>query len=154
MIKLVHICLALLIIVCCADPIKQLPDYWEYSPGKWVAFKTGFEIEWGYDDTDIDRFRIEIRKNKLNIKDVLTIKSLIHRKNVNGLVEKENSLRNRINYNEKVESFQPSTDMNYIDLEGHKPVFGEIRFYQVMAMKNFATSLPADLSVILLDRSK
>lgn len=154
LIKLIYTFLALLIIVCCTDPIKDHPVCWEYSPGKWVAFKTGIEIEWGYDETNIDKFKIEIGKIKLSTADILSIKSLIHRKNINGLIEKENSLRNEINFNKKIVSFQSSTKINFKDTDDQKPAFGEIRFYQVTAMENFTTSLPAGLSVMLIDRSK
>lgn len=154
MIKLILLFLSISQILCCSNPINDLSDYWEYSPGKWLSFKTDIEIKWDYDGNKIDKFRIDRRKAKLSIKDELAITSLIHRKNVEGLIEKEISLRKRINFNRKKESYQSSSDMNYKDIEGDEPAFGEVRFYQITAMKNFASSLPIDISVIFIDRSK
>ena len=72
--KLTTICLIPLIISCVSTPKPVLPDYWEYSPGKYVAFKKTVELAWDYDESEIDKFEIDREKLKLK-KKIKQIKS-------------------------------------------------------------------------------
>ncbi len=55
---------------------------------------------------------------------------------------------------EKVDNYQSAKNMTYKDIEKPIPTFGKIYFYQIRAVKDYSTSPPASISVILLDRSK
>jgi len=140
--------------LCCTDRIAKLPDYWEYSSGKWVAFKKNIELEWRYGEQKVDNFRIDRVKVKLTNDDIKEIIKLIRKNNIEGLIAKDGSLRKKINFQEKIEIHKPSEEMDYKDKEKPAPAFGEYYLYQVTAIKNRSISLPDRLSVILLDRSK
>jgi len=152
--KIIAVCLASLFIFCCSDQIKKLPDYWEYSPGKWVAFKDNIEIGWDYDDPKIDKFKIEKFIMKLNNDDMKEIKKLIRKKNIDGLVAMENSLLRRLKFEDKTKYYQTANIKNYKDIEKPIPTFGEMCFYQVSAVKDYSTSPSESISVIFIDRSK
>lgn len=152
--KLSFVCLASLFIFFCSDQMAALPDYWEYAPGKWIAFKDNIELEWKYDESKIDTFKIDKSSVTLTDDDIKEIIRLIRKKDVDGLIAKEASLRTKLNFNEKIENYNSADEMNYKDKKEPIPAFGEICFYNVSAVKKYATSLPAGLSVILLDRSK
>lgn len=152
--KLIAVCLASLFIFCCSDQMATLPDYWEYAPGKWIAFKDNIELEWKYDDSKIDKFKIDKSTVALTDNDIKAIIRLIRKKDMDGLIAKEASLRTKLNFNEKMENFNSAAEMNYKDKKEPIPAFGEVCFYNVSAIKKYATSLPAGLSVMLLDRSK
>ncbi len=147
-------CLASLFIIGCSDQMAKLPDYWEYAPGKWIAFKEYIEIEWKYGKLDIDKFKIDKSRVALKDDDIKEIKKLIRKKNVDGLVAKENSLRSQITFDNRITTYKSSEKMNYIDKNDQTPTFGGICLYQISAVKGYSTSIPKGLSVILLDRSK
>ena len=152
--KLIAVCLASLFIFCCSDQMAKLPDYWEYVPGKWVAFKENIELEWKYDESKVDKFKIDKSKVVLKDDDIREIIKLIRKKDVDGLVAKEISLRSKLKFDEKMENYNSAEEMNFMDKKEPIPTFGEIHYYSISAIKKYSTSVPAGLSVILLDRSK
>jgi hypothetical protein len=85
--------------------------------------------------------------------DIKELMKLIKKKNVDGLVAKEISLRSKMTFDNKITTYITSEKMNYID-KNEPPTFGIICLYQISAVKGNSTSFPAGLSVILLDRSK
>jgi len=140
-------------------PKPDLPDYWEYSPGKYVAFKETVELAWDYDESEIDKF--EINREKLYLKDkdkfkdeFKKIKKLIKKKKINELVEKEKVLREKIDWDNIINDFRPSEARSYKDKEEPLPTFGDICFYQVRAWKNDLHSPYAELSIILVPKLK
>jgi hypothetical protein len=152
--NLITICLIPLIISCVSKPTPDLPDHWEYSPGKYVGFKETVELAWDYDESEIDKFEIDREKLKLKDDDFKEIIKLIKEKKNDGLVEKEKILRENIKYDQKVTIYRPSDQRSYKDKEEPLPTFGDICFYQVRAWKNGIPSPYAELSIILVHKLK
>jgi len=138
----------------CTDHVAKLPDYWQYSPGKWIAFKKKIELEWTNKEPMADKFKISRERVKLNSDDITKLFKLVRKKNIKGLIATENALRNKIDFKERIEHISQPTELSFIDNEKPIPNYGEICFYRINTIKNHARSLPAELSVILLDRSK
>jgi hypothetical protein len=152
--KLIAVCLASLFIFCCSGQMEKLPDYWEYAPGKWVAFKKNIELEWKYGESAIDKFKIDRVKVKLKSIEIKKIMRLVKKNKIEELLAKENALGTKIRWNEIISNYKSAAEMNYIDKIEPKPTYGEICFYQISTIKDHSTSLPAEISVIFLDRSK
>ena len=152
--KVVAIFLALLFIFCCTDRLVQLPYYWEYSPGKWILFKETFKIDWKNTESKIDNFRIYRDKIKLKDVEIKKIIKLIRKNKIEDLVALETSFREKIKISDRVEYVNSSEKFNFTDNKDSAPTYGEIFFYQISTIKDGYSSLPAGISVILLDRSK
>ncbi len=152
--KLIAVCLASFFIFCCSDQMAKLPDYWEYAPGRWIAFNNSIELEWRYTKPPIDKFKVDRVKMKLERIEIKEIIRLIKKNKIDELLAKENALGTKIRWNEIKSDYTSKAEMNYLDKIEPKPTFGEICFYQISAIKGHSTSLPAELSVIFLDRSK
>ena len=154
-------------ISCSSNQTAEIPDYWEYSPEKWIAFKESIELEWIHDKVDVDRFEIERATVKLEDSEVQEIFKYVKDKNVEMLIKKEGLLKNRENKDVKegllknrenkdvmVVSFNAIEDLSYKDTKKPMPTFGEACFYQVRAMKDSDASEPAEISVILLSKAR
>jgi hypothetical protein len=141
-------------ISCSPNQTVELPDYWEYSPGKWIAFKETIELEWIHDKVDVDRFEIERATVKLEDSEVQEIFKYVKDKNVEMLIKKEGLIKNRENKDVMVVSFNAIEDLSYEDTKKPMPIFGEACFYQVRAMKDSDASEPAEISVILLSKAR
>ncbi len=153
MTKLLVTCLVPLIICSCTDRMAGLPEYWEYSPGKWVSFKETIELKWSYDNSEDVSFQISRVNVKLTSSDIKEIKKLIIKTNIDGLLAKENSLRRKINFNELLENYKSVQGLNFKDRREPIPAFDEMIIYNVKAVKNNKISLPAVLSVLFIDKS-
>jgi len=152
--KLIAICLILLINSCASERTQDLPDYWEYSPGKWVGFKEKVELAWDYDESKIDNFEIDREKLKIaDYFDIKEIKKLIKEKKSDELIEKEKILREKIKWDDMVTKLRPSEERRFKDKEKPLPTFGEICFYRVTALKKDSPPSPhTELSIILVDK--
>jgi len=152
--KIIVICLILLINSCASVRATDLPEYWEYSPGKWVGFKEKVELAWDYDESKIDEF--EIDREKLEIADyfdIKEIKKLIKERKSDELIEKEKILREKINWDDRVTKYRPSEERSFKDEEYPPPKFGQICFYQVSALKKGSPPSPhAEISIILVEK--
>jgi hypothetical protein len=151
--KLIAVCFASLFIFCCSDQMAKLPNCWEYAPGKWIAFKKNIELEWKYGESEIDKFKVDRVKVKLKSIEIKKIMRLVKKNKIDELLAKENALVTKIRWYEKKGNYTVAAEMNYKDKIEPRPAYGEMYFYQVSAIKDHSTSLPAQISVIFLDRS-
>ena len=91
---------------------------------------------------------------KLKDIEIKEIMRLIKKNKIKKLIAKEYELGTKIRWQEIKSDHKSAAKMNYIDKIEPKPTFGELCYYQIRAIKDHSTSLPAELSVIFLDRSK
>ena len=148
--KLLTICLIPLIISC-AEPC------WQYDDDKWVSFKDKIELAWDYGEEKIDRFEINRVVVTINDDDISEIKKLVKEKNEKRLIEKENEYRKNKPFDDVVTRHIASEKRAYTDKEIRLSTFGEVCFYQILAVVQHGPNIsrksrPAELSVILLPK--
>jgi len=145
--------ICVLMLVGCTNQIKELPDCWEYFPGKWICFKEVINLEWHYDNAEDVKFQISKVKIQVSDEDIKEIKKLIKKNNVEGLISKERMLRKTANNNQEFKSVNTIGSLNFKDSSNPSPTFNELIIYNVNALKNTEMSNPATLSVFIIDRS-
>ena len=139
-------------ISCTANDTSDLPEFWEYAPGRWISFNENFELEWMNDQFDIDNFSVHRISTKLKEIEIKEINLLIQKKHRKWLIKKEMKLKKRLNFKDKISNIKPIEQTNHRDTLELKPVFGEYYLYQVRALKDIYSSSPAELSVILIKK--
>lgn len=145
--------ICVLMLVGCTSRIKELPDCWEYFPGKWICFKEVINLEWHYDNAKDVKFQISKVKIQVSDEDIKEIKKLVNKNNVEGLISKERMLRKAANYNQEFKPVKTVGSLNVKDSRDPSPTFNELIIYNVKALKHTKMSNPAALSVFIIDRS-